>query len=57
MPLVRKCCICGRICGENPQRADPYKNGYACDKCFHEQVIPSKKWKESKGYKWRYGRK
>ena len=30
----------------------PYKKGYACDKCYVEQVIPSKKWKSSKGYRY-----
>ena len=54
MPKVTRCCICGRLCGCEPHDAKPYKeNGYACDKCYVEQVIPSKKWKNSKGY--RYG--
>ena len=49
MPLVRRCCICGRLCGEIPHSAEPYRtNAYACDKCYIEQVIPSKKWKESR---------
>lgn len=49
MPLMRKCCICGRLCGDNPKSAEPYRhNAYACDKCYIEQVIPSKNWKESR---------
>lgn len=47
MPLVKRCCICGRI-ADNPHDAAPYKKGFACDTCFIEQVMPSKKWKESK---------
>ena len=47
MPLVKRCCICGRI-ADNPHDATPYKRGFACDLCFKEQVMPSKKWKESK---------
>ncbi|MBO7715226.1 MAG: hypothetical protein J6S85_16780 [Methanobrevibacter sp.] len=48
MPKVVRCCICGRLCGGEPHDAAPYKNGFACDLCFKEQVMPSKKWKESK---------
>ena len=45
MPLMRRCCICGRLCGDIPHSAEPYNKGYACDKCYVEQVIPSQKWK------------
>ena len=56
MPLYKRCCICGRLCSEKPYSAYPYKqNGYACNECYITQVIPSKKWKESKGN--RYERK
>ena len=51
MPLVKRCCICGRI-ADNPHDATPYKKGFACDKCYVEQVIPSMKWKKSKGYRY-----
>lgn len=47
MPLVKRCCICGRI-ADNPKDAMPYKKGYACEKCYVEQVVPSKKWKNNK---------
>lgn len=48
MPLVKRCCICGRI-ANRPHSAIPYKNnGWACDKCYIEQVVPSKKWKGNK---------
>ena len=53
MPKVVRCCICGRLCGNEPHDAKPYKeSGFACDKCYVEQVIPSKKWKSSKGYRY-----
>lgn len=46
MPIYRRCCICGRLCGEIPHSAEPYKsNAYACDVCYVKQVIPSQKWK------------
>ena len=48
MPKVFRCDICGRLCGNIPHSASPYKRGYACDKCYVEQVIPSKKWKENR---------
>lgn len=48
MPKVVRCCICGRLCGEIPHDAQPYKRGFACDKCYVEQVVPSKKWKGNK---------
>lgn len=53
MPKVTRCCICGRLCDNEPHDAKPYKqSGFACDKCYVEQVIPSKKWKNSKGYRY-----
>lgn len=53
MPLYRRCCICGRLCENNPHSAEPYKtNAYACNKCYIEQVIPSAKWKGDRFYKY-----
>lgn len=52
MPLVKRCCICGRI-ADNPHEARPYKKGgYACDICYTEKVLASKKWKAEKYYKY-----
>ena len=42
MPLVKRCCICGRI-ADRPHNAEPYKVGYACDECYVKTVIPSLK--------------
>lgn len=47
MPLVKRCCICGRI-ADHPHDAFPYKKGVACDNCYNSQVKPSKKWKKDK---------
>ena len=55
MPIVKRCCVCGRV-ADNPHDARPYKDyGYACDKCYISHVVPSKKWKESKYNK--YGKR
>jgi len=48
MPKVIRCSICGRLCGDIPHNAMPYKQGYACDQCHQTHVIPSKKWKENR---------
>lgn len=48
MPLYKRCCICGRLCGKEPHDAMPYKKGFACDECYVKQVIPSIKWKGDK---------
>ena len=40
MPLVKRCCICGRL-AEPEHNAEPYKRGVACGKCFNKQVIPA----------------
>lgn len=49
MPLYKRCCICGRLCGDNPKSAEPYrKNGFACDECHQKVVVPSLKWKGNK---------
>lgn len=48
MPLVKRCCICGRI-ANNPRSAYPYKkSGFACEQCYASHVVPSAKWKGSK---------
>lgn len=47
MPLVKRCCICGRI-ADNPYDAMPYKRGVACELCYKKQVEPSIKWKGDK---------
>ena len=52
MPICRRCCICGRLCGNVPHDAKPYKNGYACDECYITRVIPAKKQKGDKFYKY-----
>lgn len=56
MPLVKRCCICGRI-ADNPHDALPYKKGVACDVCFTTQVVPSKKWKKDKFNKYENNRR
>ena len=51
--LEKRCSICGRLCGEKVESAQPYKaNGYACEVCYYEQVVPSKKWVNSRFYKY-----
>ena len=52
MPLVKRCCICGRLCGEKPHSAEPYKHGYACNECYVKTVVPSAKWKKDRFYKY-----
>lgn len=47
MPLVKRCCICGRI-ADKPYDAMPYKRGVACELCYKKQVEPSIKWKGDK---------
>lgn len=50
--IEHRCAICGRLCGEQVYRAEPYKKGYACQPCYVETVIPSKKWVGSRFYKY-----
>lgn len=50
--LEKRCAICGRLCGEQVFQATPYKKGFACQPCYVEIVIPSKKWVGSKFYKY-----
>lgn len=49
MPIYKRCAICGRLCEQNEEMsAEPYKKGYACQPCFINTVIPSRKWKADK---------
>lgn len=48
MPLVKRCCICGRLCGEKPHNAFPYRNGVACDECNVKFIEPAKERKREK---------
>ena len=41
MPLVKRCCMCGRI-ADHPHSAIPYKNGVVCDECYVKQIIPAR---------------
>ena len=54
MPKVTRCCICGRLCGEIPRPAKPYKSGYACDECYVKNVVPAIKLEEERKRR-RYG--
>ena len=47
IPMYKRCAICGRLC-DDTLSAEPYKKGYACQPCFINTVIPSRKWKASK---------
>lgn len=48
MPKVVRCCVCGRLCGDIPHNAQPYKNGYACDLCHITYVRPAIREREEK---------
>lgn len=41
MPLVKRCCMCGRI-ADHPHSAIPYKDGVVCDECYVKQIIPAR---------------
>ena len=41
MPLLKRCCICGRI-ADRPHSAIPYRNGWCCDECYVKHVVTSK---------------
>ena len=56
MPIYKRCICCGRLCGDNPHEARPYKpSGYACDECYHNHVIPAIKRREEM-WKRKYGK-
>lgn len=49
MPLVKRCCICGRLCDNEPHDAKPYKeSGFACDRCYVIYVKPANKERQEK---------
>ena len=47
MPLLKRCCICGRI-ADKPYDAMPYRKGFACQTCFEKNVAPAIKDKKER---------
>jgi ribosome-binding protein aMBF1 (putative translation factor) len=42
MPLLKKCCLCGRIIDGEGYDAKPHKEGRVCQKCYVSIVKPAK---------------